>query len=172
MRLGRSKYWWIWPDFNDAEYAQDGANMGVFACAFIAGATALVSIYGYFINGTIVIDRFQGDMVIVLITIIQGYGIFRMSRIASSTALVLFLADKIYSSMVYHKSWGIGLILVWYLIQANRAIFWFRKEPREMPERKNISSIELVKGGKRCPICGKINPLSARVCDCGNNIEQ
>ena len=176
MRMGRSSNWWFWPDFNDVEDAQDGAKMGVMACALIAGATTIFSGYGYFISITKDLDNFLGDMVVALIQIILGYGIYKMSRVASSMALVFFLADKLYSSIVYHKSWGIGFIIVWYLIQANRAVYWFRREPRLNPEKDNIPSKvkggkPIVKGGKRCPVCGLINPINTLTCDCGNSLD-
>ena len=126
----RTKYWWVWPDFYDAKDARDGAKMGVIACALIAVVTGLTFIYRYYMGGSI--DQLLGGMIVFIIYSALGYGIFRMSRISSSIALILFLIEKIYSFTVEGKQLGIAILLGWYLVQATRAVYWFRrKENRE-----------------------------------------
>ncbi|MDO9530728.1 MAG: hypothetical protein Q7O12_01145, partial [Deltaproteobacteria bacterium] len=129
MKLGRTKYWWFWPNFYDAEDAHDGAKMGVVACAIIAGVTGLTSTYSYYMDSNIY--GLLGGMIIVLIYAPLGYGIFKMSRVASSVALILFLGEKSYTFYVQGKSQGIALLLIWYLVQANRAIYWFNREQKK-----------------------------------------
>lgn len=120
----RTKYWWLWPDFYDAKDAHDAAKMGIIACALIAGITGLTFIYRYYMGGNI--DQLLGGIIAFIIYSALGYGIFRMSRIASSIALILFLTEKIYSFAVEGKQLGIAILLVWYLMHANRAVYWFR----------------------------------------------
>ena len=120
----RPKYWWLWPDFYEEKDARDGAMMGVIACSLVAVVTGFTCIYRYYIGG----DFYQlpGGMVVFVIYCVLGYGIFKMSRTASSVALILFLTEKIYTIGVQGKSLGIAPLLAWYLFQANRATYWFR----------------------------------------------
>lgn len=122
----RTKYWWLWPDFYDEEDARDAAKMGVIACGLIAAVTGLIFVYRYYKGGDIY--QLIGGVMIFIVYSVLGYGIFRMSRVACATALALFVAEKIYSSAFQGKSLGIAIILVWYLIQASRAVFWFRRK--------------------------------------------
>ncbi len=124
----RSRYWWIWPEFIDEKDARDGAQMGVIACGFIAIVNGFTFVYRFYSSG----DSSQAISAIFMVTIFSalGYGIFKMSFIASSAALVLTGADKLYSFVVNNKSIGIGILLIWYLLQANRAIYWFKKVKR------------------------------------------
>ena len=91
----RPKYWWLWPDFYEEKDARDGAMMGVIACSLVAVVTGFTCIYRYYIGG----DFYQlpGGMVVFVIYCVLGYGIFKMSRTASSVALILFLTEKIYT---------------------------------------------------------------------------
>jgi hypothetical protein len=122
--IERSKYWWLWPEFLDEKDARDAAKMGVTACGLIAIISGLAFVYRYFDSGEIG-QAITGVIMVTLYSVL-GYGIFKMSGIASSIALVLFGADKLYSFAVDNKALGIGILLIWYLVQANRAIYWFR----------------------------------------------
>jgi hypothetical protein len=122
----RSKYWWLWPDFYVAKDAYDAAKMGIIACGLISGITGLTFIYRYSLEGNI--GQLLGGLIVFIIYSALGYGIFKMSRVASSTALVLFLVEKIYSFSVEGKQLGIAILLAWYLVQANRAVYWFRRQ--------------------------------------------
>jgi hypothetical protein len=120
----RTKYWWLWPDFYEEKDARDAAMMGVIACSVIAVMTGLIFIYRYYRAGDVY--HLVGAMVVFIIYCVLGYGIFKMSRAASSTALILFLAEKIYTFAIQGKSLGIAPLLAWYLFQANRGVYWFR----------------------------------------------
>ena len=140
----RTKYWWLWPDFYVEKDARDAAMMGVIACSLIAVVTGFTFIYRYYVGGDV--NQLLGGMLVFIINCVLGYGIFKMSRAAASTALILFLAEKIYTIGIQGKSLGIAPLLAWYLFQANRAVYWFRAE--------NIKpQIELPKI-LACPHCG------------------
>jgi hypothetical protein len=129
MKSGRPKSWYLWPSFYDAEDAQDGAKMGVFFCAIIA-------IYYGFAAFTAAIDIFEVYFLISLFVIFAflSYGIFKMSRLASSTALILYTADRLlafyYEGKFPPNALGIFFV-IWYLVQANRAVYWFRREQKK-----------------------------------------
>lgn len=122
----RGKYWWLWPDFQEPGDARDAGKMGVTACGLIAVVTVVTFYVRYYSEG----DLFHlvGGLIVFIVYCTFGYGILRMSRVAASGAIVLFVADKVYSSAVNGASLGIALLLAWYLIQANRAVYWFHRE--------------------------------------------
>lgn len=121
----RSKYWWLYPTFSNEKDARDGAKMGVVASGLIAIVTGVLFWYLYTTDGDIF--GLVGGLIVSLIWCILSYGIFKMSRVASSVALLFFLADKVYTVRIQGKSLGIASILVLYLINANRAIYWFKR---------------------------------------------
>ncbi len=129
--IERSKYWWVWPEFIDEKDARDAAKLGVTTCGFIAIVTGLVFIYHYFAEG----DISQAITAVVMVTLYSalGYGIFKMSRFASSVALILFGVDKLYSLVVENKSgnYVLAILFIWYLVQANRAIYWFKSAKKK-----------------------------------------
>jgi hypothetical protein len=123
----RDRYWWLWPNFHEADDARDGAKMGVTACGLIGFVTAITFYFRHLQGQSDPFDLI-GGLIMLIVYCALGYGILRMSRMAASGALVLFAADKVYSAAVNGASLGIALVLVWYLIQANRAIYWFRRQ--------------------------------------------
>jgi hypothetical protein len=121
----RSKHWWLWPDFYDEKDARDAAKMGIIACAIIAVTTGAVFTYRYSITGDI--EQLFGGLFMFIIYCALGYGIFKMSRAASSIALILFLFEKVYSFLFQGTNLGLAILLLWFLFQANRATYWFRR---------------------------------------------
>ena len=139
----RPKYWWIWPDFYIEKDARDAAKIGVIACMWIAASTGILFIIKYFEGGDIGI--IISGIVIVFIYSLLGYGILKMSRIAASIALILFLIETIYKVVDSGKV-GMAPLLVWYLIQSNRAVYWFKEESKE-PKFETPKILA-------CPHCG------------------
>ncbi len=164
----RPKYWWIWPDFYIEKDARDAAKFGVTACMFIAGATGLFSIIEYFSSSNDNISILVIGTVTVLVYSVLGYGILKMSRIAASIALVFFLIEAIYKVIDSGKV-GMAPLLVWYLIQSNRAVYWFKeksKEPRfETPKilacphcgaEYNVKDYRQDASEWHCPQCAEV----------------
>jgi len=152
--IKRGKYWWLWPDFHEAADARDAAKMGVTACGLIAAVTAVTFYIRYYSEG----DPFHliGGAIVVIVYCAFGYGILRMSRAAASGALLLFAADKVYSFVVNRSSLGIALLLAWYLIHANRAVYWFHQEAH--------NSTGGDKTVRKCSNCGaEYDPTDYRV---------
>jgi hypothetical protein len=148
--VGRSKYWWLWPNFNSEKDARDGAKMGVLAAGLIAAVTGVVFLYRYNSDG----DAYGliGGLIVSIVWCFLGYGMFKMSRIAATAALFIFLADKLYTLVDQDKSLGIATILILYLINANRAIYWLKgKHQTEEPKVRNIIT---------CQNCGVNQDLS------------
>jgi len=134
--IGRSKHWWLWPDFNEEKDARDAAKMGVTACGLIAAVTGVTFYYRYMQDGEI--SQLLGGMVVLILYSIFGFGILKMSRIAVTLAMLLFIAEKGYTYLVEHKPLGIAILLAWYLVQSARAIYWFREEMGKIKEENNI----------------------------------
>jgi len=111
----RTKYWWLWPDFYVEKDARDAAMMGIIACSLIAVVTGFTFIYRYYVGGDV--DQLMGGVLVFVIYCVLGYGIFKMSRTSASTALILFLAEKIYTFGIRGRSLGIAPLLAWYLLQ-------------------------------------------------------
>ena len=148
--VDRSKYWWLWPNFYSEKDARDGAKMGVIASGLIAAVTGVVFVYRYASDGDVF--GLVGGLVVSVVWCFLGYGMFRMSRVSALIALLLFLADKLYTVGIEGKPLGIATILVLYLANANRAIFWFRRK----------GGIEDAKASKiiTCESCGTNQNLS------------
>jgi hypothetical protein len=140
----RTKYWWLWPDFYVEKDARDAAMMGIIACSLIAVVTGFTFIYRYYVGGDV--DQLMGGVLVFVIYCVLGYGIFKMSRMAASAALILFLAEKIYTIGIQGKSLGIAPLLAWYLFQATRGVYWFKAKTTK-------PKVELPKV-LLCPHCG------------------
>lgn len=149
----RTKYWWLWPDFYEEKDARDAALMGVIACSLIAVVTGFTFVYRYYTDGDAY--RLLGGMIIFIVYCALGNGILKMSRPACSTALILFLAEKIYTFGIQGKSLGIAPLLAWYLFQANRAVYWSKgKSTKPIVESPKILA---------CTHCGaEYNPKDYR----------
>jgi hypothetical protein len=122
----RPRYWWLWPSFQTKKDARDAAKMGVLACSWVAIGTGLTLGYRYYTDH----DALQiiGGLIDFFIICVLGYGILRMSRVASSVALGFFLVELIHK-FLQEKSLGTGALLAWCLFQSNRAIYWFKGKP-------------------------------------------
>lgn len=107
--VSRTKYWWIWPDFYEEKDAHDAAKMGVAACSLSAVVTGLTSIYRYYIDGDVY--QLMGGISVSIILCVLSYGIFKMSLAASLTALILFLAEKIYTFAIQDESLVVAPLL-------------------------------------------------------------
>jgi hypothetical protein len=128
--------------------------MGVTACGLIAAVTAVTFYLRYYGDGDV--SHLISGLAVVVVYSTFAYGILRMSRAAASGALLLFAADKVYSFVVSGASLGIALFLAWYLIQANRAVYWFHKEA-DRPLDRGTSV-------RKCDHCGaEYRPSDYRV---------
>lgn len=122
--IEREKYWWVWPKFIEEKDARDVAMWGLIACVLIAVVGGAVS------------DQAITAVVTVTLYLALGYGIFKMSKFASSVALVLYGTTVLYSVVVEHKFPGMLTILViWYLVQANRATYWFKSAKKKSAKK-------------------------------------
>ncbi|MBW1836145.1 MAG: hypothetical protein JRI99_04140 [Deltaproteobacteria bacterium] len=70
----------------------------------------------------------MGGISVSIILCVLSYGIFKMSLAANLTALILFLAEKIYTFAIQDESLVVAPLLAWYLFQANRGVYWFREQ--------------------------------------------
>lgn len=128
--LGRSRYWWVWPDLQEEKDARDAALVGVTSCGLIAIMTATVFVYRYYYVDHD-LSQLIGGVIASIVYCTLGYGILRMSRLASTLALMLFVVEKL-PVFLELKPDVIALMLVWYLFQSNRAVYWFRSKTEDI----------------------------------------
>lgn len=141
MNTSRGRYWWVWPDFTSEKDARDGSYMGVVAAAWIALSTAGLSFYRYYANVNSDSSDLFGGLIFALVWFVLGYGIFRMSRIAATIGLIIYVGDRGYYVLSSAMSGGhssniaLGVFFFLYLLNANRAIYWHhqKREPKEAP---------------------------------------
>lgn len=141
----RSKYWWFWPVFHSDKDALDTAKLGVAACLIIAAISGGFFAYNHSKDGDIF--GIVGGILIAFVWCFLSYGVYRMSRVASAVALILFIADKVYSIGLEGRAFGIlALLFALYLLNAVRATYWFyAKEELKKSTAKIILS---------CNYCG------------------
>lgn len=164
----RSLHWWIWPDFHIEKDALDISRLGVLCCAWIVASAAIQCILQYFGKGDA--GLLINSLINILIYSLLGYGILKRSRIAATIALTYFIAGIIWPFIEKGKI-GLAPVLIWYFIQSNRAIYWYRggvvkaevKLPNFLicPYCNTQSSTKSFRQGTTewlCPICNKSFP--------------
>ncbi len=119
----RSIFWWIWPKFYFEKDAFDVSKTGVFCCAWIAASTGISHIISYSGNGNT--GSLMSGVINALIYSLLGYGVLRMSRIAVSGAFIYFIIGIIWPFVERGKI-GPAPIFIWYFLQSNRAVYWYR----------------------------------------------
>jgi hypothetical protein len=120
----KSRYW---PEINDLETARKVAKQGVWAALFVAGVTAVFATLALFGKSFAGVD--ESAFVAVVIFGALAIGIWRMSRVAATLALVLFVVEKVWAAQDGQRPAGVILAIVITLIFVNtvRATFRFRR---------------------------------------------
>lgn len=141
--VGRSRFWWLWPEFNSEKDARDIVKMGL---GFVVLATAFTGGYAIlkYFQSNEVENMITGSIIVIIFSVL-GYGIFRMSRVAATLALILIVGNWVFDIASGEKTSGAPFVFMWALFQTNRAIYWFNGE-------KNLVSMSAII--KTCPVCG------------------
>jgi hypothetical protein len=129
---------WLWPDVGIRREAQYAINDGFWAAVFIAAVSAIAA--GFVIAGdsdaTLALNVYVGAALYVAIAV----GIRLRSRTAAIAGLVLFTADRIYSTVTFgpHFLWQ-TLFLIAALLHGVRGTIGYHKLP---PKPVGMPSIE------------------------------
>jgi hypothetical protein len=129
---------WLWPDVGIRREAQYAINDGFWAATFIAVVSAVAA--GFVIAGdsdaTLALNVYAGAALYVAIAV----GIRLRSRAAAIAGLVLFTADRIYSTVTFgpHFLWQ-TLFLMAVLLHGVRGTIGYHKLP---PKPAGMPSIE------------------------------
>ena len=142
---GRSKFWWLLQVFHNEKDARDTAKTGVVTCLFIGAVSGAMIAYNYGTDG----DVFGsvGGIFVAFIWCFLSYGIYRMSRLASLAALILFVGDRVYAIAIGSGRFVLlVLFFALYLLNATRATYWFKEKghPVEILSKTTFS----------CEYCG------------------
>jgi len=108
--------WWrrsYWPVIYDSESARKAGKAGTLASVFFAGWQVLFAFLSIF-N----ISNFNdaSGLVDAGIFAFLGFMIRRMSRVAAVIALVIFVAERVYTGTVYGIRAGIGVVAIFWLL--------------------------------------------------------
>ena len=127
---GRSKFWWLWPVFHNEKDARDTAKAGVVTCLFIAAVSGGMIAYKSGIDSDVF--GIVGGILVAFIWCFLSYGIYRMSRLASLAALILFVGDRVYAIGIGGRRFVVlVLFFALYLLNAVRATYWFKKKDHQ-----------------------------------------
>jgi hypothetical protein len=126
----RGRFWYLWPIFLTEKDARDVAKFALSIC-IISAVVFGIKYYYNFLSANAgeeaFTEAFTGILAVLMYSLL-GYFIFKMSRIASVSMLLLYSADKIYGYLEFNDTnIGIGIIFMWYLLQSVRATFWYHQ---------------------------------------------
>ena len=168
------------PTITDEATARTAARQGVWACGIVAGVTLLL--YGLTFLDFNPLNLNEYALVDIVLFVLIGWGIYRMSRAAAVLGLMLYVLEQLYTwtEAGFKPSAHIILFIIAFA-NSIRGTFAFHKYS-EMPflaTPNTISPIseghaepEPVKGEYSCSSCGRDIVYGQRTCpSCGERLE-
>jgi len=116
-----------WPEIKDLDTARRVAKQGVWAALFVAGVTALFATLAVFGKSVAGVEPLA--FVDVAIFALLAIGIWKMSRVAASVALVLFVLEKIWAFQDGQRPAGMimAIVITFIFVNTVRATFCYRR---------------------------------------------
>lgn len=124
------RFEWIWPPVSDAASAQKASKQGLWACAWCAGATLFLVLLS--VLGVRLLEFDMWALLDVLLFIVIGWGIYKMSRFAAIAGLALYIIERAAMWAEYGpKNPVMALIISLMFINSIRGIFAHHKYRKE-----------------------------------------
>ena len=172
---------WILPSISDEQSARKVSRQGVWACGFVALITTLLAVLSHLGQST-----HQMSLWALLDAVIfagVGWGIYRLSRIASIGGLLFFVFEKVFMWIDNGISPNaLSLVVVFAFINAIRGTFAFHgyairpelpgiRSPQESTETHNDGS-PIENEEYSCGACGSRVMFGDTTCpSCGERLE-
>jgi hypothetical protein len=102
-----------WPAIYDLDSAKKTARIGAHVCFLMAGLTGLLAVLSL-LNIARIINA--SSLIDAIMVMSFGFLILRMSRIAAISALVHFLAGRIYAGLAYGLDAALGVFSILLLL--------------------------------------------------------
>jgi hypothetical protein len=143
-------------EINDVKSAQSAARQGTWACVMIVIFTAVITFTFQSLQGTANLPVFDPIITAISIMIYSGLAvmIYRMSRVASIAALILYLLDRIaiftyqaeQGRPIATTNWFVPLLFILAFSNSIRGTFAYHRFRKERQEA--IQSEELIDQSK------------------------
>ena len=175
---------WIHPAITDEATAKKAARQGVWACGIIAGATLILYFLTYADFNPFNLDEYA--LIDISLFTLIGWGIYRMSRVAAISGLLLYALEQVVTWMEFGFKPSVHIVLI-SMAFANsiRATFAFQRfsESAIMPTMltmptgldSSFASPEKHKTEESkycCGSCGRDIPYGESACpSCGELLE-
>lgn len=121
----------VWPDINEQAEAQKMVQRGVWVCLWITISSGGLALINWFDKAK---ERhFSAEMLYFLVFALASFFLYKRSKIAAWTALIVYLDTYIFS-LEARGLVGIifSLIFTSLLLTALRAVSWLKKNPSEV----------------------------------------
>jgi hypothetical protein len=118
---------WFWPNTGSIEGARAAARQGVWAASFVAVVTFGFAIYSRFAAAILNIDIWA--LVDVFLFCIIAVGIWRVSRIAAVSGLMLYVLERVWMFQTNGQIGGfVAIIIVIMFVNSIRGTFAYHRQ--------------------------------------------